>query len=82
MACSPPRATREIPAGAFLLYLQLHGDPDDLRAVLREHPVETALRTLELCTSGLMTDATRYHALITQREQGIPSATPQGVHDG
>ncbi|MGD9620245.1 MAG: TetR family transcriptional regulator [Mycolicibacterium sp.] len=58
--------------GAFLLYLQLHDNPDDLRAVLRDYSEEMVLPALELYTNGLMTDSTMYEAFLAQREHGIP----------
>lgn len=50
--------------GAFLLYLQLHPDPSDLRAVLRDYSEEMVLPALELYTHGLMTDSTMYDAFL------------------
>lgn len=58
--------------GAFLLYLQLHPDPSDLRAVLRDYSEEMVLPALELYTHGLMTDSTMYDAFLSRRRQGIP----------
>ncbi|MEW5808440.1 MAG: TetR family transcriptional regulator [Actinomycetota bacterium] len=58
--------------GAFLLYLQLHPDPTDLRAVLRDYAEEMVLPALELYTHGLMTDSTMYDAFLAKREQGVP----------
>lgn len=58
--------------GAFLLYLQLHPDPSDLRAVLRDYSEEMVLPALELYTHGLMTDSTMYDAFLARRRQGIP----------
>ena len=69
--------------GGFLLYLQLHDTPDDLRAVLRDYGEDMVLPALELYTHGLMTDSTMYDAFRTQREMGIPFSTPQaGTVDG
>jgi AcrR family transcriptional regulator len=63
--------------GAFLLYLQMHPDPADLRAVLRDYSKEMIVPALELYTHGLMTDSTMYDAFIAQYE-----ALPQGeAHD-
>ena len=64
--------------GGFLLYLQMHDDPSDLRAVLRDYGEEMVLPALELYTNGLMTDSTMYDAFRAQRAQGI-SLT--GDHD-
>ncbi len=58
--------------GGFLLYLQMHDDPTDLRRVLRDYGEDMMLPALELYTEGLMTDSTMYEAFLHQREQGIP----------
>ena len=58
--------------GSFLLYLQMHDDPTDLRRVLREYGEEMMLPALEIYSQGLMTDTTMYDAFVHQREQGIP----------
>ncbi|OBB21207.1 TetR family transcriptional regulator [Mycolicibacterium setense] len=58
--------------GGFLLYLQLHDDPTDLRRVLRDYGEEMMLPALELYTEGLMTDSTMYDAFMHRREQGFP----------
>lgn len=58
--------------GAFLLYLQLHPDPSDLRAILRDYSEEMVLPALELYTHGLMTDSTMYDAFLARRREGIP----------
>ncbi|MCG7597009.1 TetR/AcrR family transcriptional regulator [Mycobacterium sp. PSTR-4-N] len=58
--------------GAFLLYLQLHPDPSDLRAVLRDYSEEMVLPALELYTHGLMTESTMYDAFLARRRQGLP----------
>jgi AcrR family transcriptional regulator len=68
--------------GAFLLYLQMHDNPTDLRTVLRDYGEEMVLPALELYTEGLMADSTVYDAFLAKREQGIPFSTPQeGEHD-
>lgn len=67
--------------GAFLLYLQLHDNPADLRAVLRDYSEEMVLPALELYTNGLMTDSTMYDAFVAQREHGIPFTSTAGAHD-
>lgn len=67
--------------GGFLLYLQLHENPTDLRAVLRDYGEDMVLPALELYTQGLMTDSTMYDAFLEQREKGIPFSTPQGDGD-
>ncbi|ULE31495.1 TetR/AcrR family transcriptional regulator [Mycobacterium sp. IDR2000157661] len=65
--------------GGFLLYLQLHDDPTDLRAVLRDYSEDMVLPALEIYTHGLMTDSTMYDAFVEQRAKGIPFSTP---HEG
>jgi AcrR family transcriptional regulator len=62
--------------GSFLLYLQLHDNPGDLRAVLRDYGEEMVLPALEVYTHGLLTDSTMYDAFLAQREKGIPFTTP------
>lgn len=61
--------------GGFLLYLQMHDDPTDLRRVLRDYGEDMMLPALELYTEGLMTDSTMYDTFLHQREQGIPFST-------
>jgi AcrR family transcriptional regulator len=69
--------------GGFLMYLQLHDNPSDLRAVLRDYAEEMVLPALEVYTQGLMTDSTMYDAFLAAHEQGIPFTTPQkGDHNG
>jgi AcrR family transcriptional regulator len=63
--------------GGFLLYLQMHDNPTDMRAVLRDYGEEMVLPALEIYTEGLMADSTMYDAFLAQREKGI-SFTPQG----
>ncbi|MDT5019294.1 MAG: hypothetical protein QOD39_5454 [Mycobacterium sp.] len=64
-----------INGGGLLLYLQMHDNPGDLRAVLRDYGEEMMLPALELFTNGLMTDSTMYDAFLAQREQGIAFST-------
>lgn len=56
--------------GGFLLYLQLHEDPTDIRRVLRDYAEDMVLPALELYTDGLMTDSTMYDAFLTYRGDG------------
>ncbi|MDT5066614.1 MAG: hypothetical protein QOK02_2769 [Mycobacterium sp.] len=63
--------------GGFLLYLQMHDTPTDLRAVLRDYGNEMVLPALEVYTEGLMTDSTMFDAFLALREKGIPFSTPQ-----
>lgn len=68
--------------GGLLLYLQMHDNPTDLRAVLRDYAEDMVLPALELYTNGLMTDSTMYDAFVAQREQGIPfSSSTEGDDD-
>ena len=65
-----------IGGGGFLLYLQMHDNPTDLRAVLRDYGEDMMLPALEMYTNGLMADSTMYDAFLAQREQGIPFSNP------
>ncbi len=64
--------------GGFLLYLQMHDTPEDLRAVLRDYAEDMVLPALELYTNGLMADTTMYDAFIEAREKGIPRTSDEG----
>ncbi|UQX09710.1 TetR/AcrR family transcriptional regulator [Candidatus Mycobacterium methanotrophicum] len=55
--------------GGFLLYLQMHETPTDLRAVLRDYSRDMTLPALELYTEGLMTDSTMYDAFLARQER-------------
>ncbi|HYO03982.1 MAG TPA: TetR family transcriptional regulator [Mycobacterium sp.] len=61
--------------GGFLLYLQMHDRPTDIRAVLHDYAQEMVLPALELHTHGLLTDSTMYDAFTAQQAAGIPIAT-------
>lgn len=50
--------------GGFLLYLQMHPTPTDLRAVLRDYANDMVLPALEVYSEGLMTDRTMYDAFL------------------
>ena len=63
--------------GGFLLYLQLHDNPTDVRAVLRDYAEDMVLPALEVYTNGLMTDPTMYDAFVAQREKGVPFSAPE-----
>jgi TetR/AcrR family transcriptional regulator, regulator of cefoperazone and chloramphenicol sensitivity len=71
-----------IGGGGLLLYLHMHENPTDLRAVLRDYAEDMMLPALELYTNGLMTDSTMYDAFVEQHDKGIPfSNPPEGEHD-
>jgi len=55
--------------GGFLLYIQMHETPTDLRAVLRDYARDMVLPSLELYTEGLMTDSHMYEAFLAKAEQ-------------
>ncbi len=61
--------------GGFLLYIQMHETPTDLRAVLRDYAQDMVLPALELYTDGLMTDSHMYEAFLAQAEQGESDAS-------
>jgi AcrR family transcriptional regulator len=56
--------------GGFLLYIQMHETPTDLRAVLRDYARDMVLPALELYTEGLMVDSTMYDAFLNADDQG------------
>ena len=56
--------------GGFLLYLQMHPNPTDLRAVLRDYSDEMTLPALEVFTEGLMADSTMYDGLLAETKRG------------
>ena len=56
--------------GGFLLYLQMHETPTDLRAVLRDYSRDMVLPALEVLTEGLMADRTMYDAFLAADDQG------------
>ena len=61
--------------GGFLLYLQMHDTPTDLRVVLRDYASDMVLPALELYTEGLMTDRTMYDAFLAEAEEGETHAS-------
>jgi AcrR family transcriptional regulator len=61
--------------GTFLLYLQMHENPADLRAVLRDYSADMLLPALEVYTEGLMADRTMYDAFLAQVDQGEANAS-------
>jgi AcrR family transcriptional regulator len=56
--------------GGFLLYIQMHETPTDLRAVLRDYSRDMVLPALEVYTEGLLTDRTMYDAFLAADDQG------------
>lgn len=56
--------------GGFLLYIQMHETPTDLRAVLRDYSRDMILPALEVYTDGLLTDRTMYDAFLAAEDQG------------
>lgn len=56
--------------GGFLLYLQMHDTPTDLRAVLRDYTRDMVLPALEIYTEGLMADSTMYDAFLAAAHEG------------
>ncbi|GAB1816462.1 TetR family transcriptional regulator [Mycobacterium sp. MUNTM1] len=60
--------------GGFLLYIQMHETPTDLRAVLRDYSREMVLPALEVYTEGLLTDRTMYDAFLAADDQGESDA--------
>ncbi|OBJ04566.1 TetR family transcriptional regulator [Mycobacterium alsense] len=61
--------------GGFLLYLQMHDTPTDIRAVLRDYASEMVLPALEIYTEGLMVDHTMYDAFLAADDRGEDHAS-------
>jgi len=61
--------------GGLLLYLQMHDDPTNLRAVLHDYAQDMLMPSLEVYTHGLMTDTTMYDAFAAQQATGKPIPT-------
>jgi AcrR family transcriptional regulator len=55
--------------GGFLLYLQMHENPMDLRAVLRDYARDMLMPSLEVYTNGLMADSTMYDAFLAEAKK-------------
>ena len=55
--------------GSFLLYLQMHDNPGDMRTVLHDYAQDMVLPALEVYTHGLMTDSTMYDAFVALTEK-------------
>ncbi|MEE2854662.1 MAG: TetR family transcriptional regulator [Actinomycetota bacterium] len=60
--------------GGFLLYIQMHETPTDLRAVLRDYSRDMILPALEVYTEGLLADRTMYDAFLAAEDQGESDA--------
>ncbi|OBB82391.1 TetR family transcriptional regulator [Mycobacterium colombiense] len=60
--------------GGFLLYIQMHETPTDLRTVLRDYSRDMVLPALEVYTEGLLTDRTMYDAFLAAEDQGESDA--------
>ena len=54
--------------GGFLLYLHMHDNPTDMKAVLRDYSKDMILPALELYTHGLLTDTSMYDAFVAREE--------------
>ena len=67
--------------GGFLLYLQMHENPTDIRAVLRDYAEDMVLPALELYSNGLMADSSMYESFLAQHEQGIPFSDASAAAD-
>ncbi|CAM4418819.1 putative DNA-binding transcriptional regulator [Mycobacterium basiliense] len=61
--------------GGFLLYLQMHETPTDLRTVLRDYSRDMVLPALEVFTEGLLVDRTMYEAFLAEGNQGESHAS-------
>lgn len=61
--------------GGFLLYLQMHETPTDIRAVLWDYAREMVLPALEIYTEGLMVDRTMYDAFLAAEDRGETHAS-------
>jgi TetR/AcrR family transcriptional regulator, regulator of cefoperazone and chloramphenicol sensitivity len=68
--------------GGFLLYLQMHDNPTDIRAVLHDYAQDMVLPALEVYTKGLMTDSTMYDAFLARHDEGIPIVTSAAPDTG
>lgn len=67
--------------GGFLLYLQLHDNPTDLRAVLRDYAADAVLPALKIYTNGLMTDSTMFDAFVADASASDAARTPTSQED-
>lgn len=55
--------------GGFLLYLNMHDNPTDMTAVLRDYSNDMILPALELYTHGLLADTTMYDTFLAHTER-------------
>ena len=67
--------------GAFLLYIQLHDNPTDLRAVLRDYGEDMMMPALEVFTEGLFTDSTMLETFAAQSDS-LPDGKGEGNDSG
>ncbi|CPR09660.1 transcriptional regulator [Mycobacterium bohemicum DSM 44277] len=61
--------------GGFLLYLQMHETPTDIRTVLRDYARDMILPALEIYSEGLLADRTMYDAFLAAEKQGDSHAS-------
>jgi Tetracyclin repressor-like, C-terminal domain len=54
--------------GGFLLYLQMHGTPTGMNAVLRDYARDMIMPALELFSQGLVADDEMYTAFFNRAE--------------
>lgn len=60
--------------GGFLLYLQMHDTPDDVRTVLRDYARDMTVPALEVYTEGLMADRTMYDTFVARQAADAEAA--------
>ena len=64
--------------GAFLLYLQLHDNPTDVRTVLRDYGNDMMMPALEVFTEGLLADYRNLGNLCGTRPTSVPTSEGEG----
>jgi AcrR family transcriptional regulator len=64
--------------GGLLLYLQMHENPTDIKAVLRDYSAAMVLPSLEIYTEGLMADRTMYDAFLAAQAAPGTATEDQG----
>ena len=67
-----------INGGGFLLYLQMHENPTDLRAVLRDYGEDMMLPALEMFTERPDDRLDHVRRVPGQHEKGIPFTSREG----